>query len=415
MKPVRPTKHSGYRRKDGTPYNPKHNDRNGFTKGKSAENNRYENYASLTWGGETFLDSEIACYKACFCPHIKAQNAKNKKGRHLERNLNVKQYYEKHPPEETLLYLGDKDNNVGADVLWEVFMEYREWLVNECCDNDEGCGIELLNAALHMDEATPHIHFRQMYYATDKDGNFEISQNKALTGLGFERPDLTRETSKKNNAKQTFTAVSREKLAEIAKSHGVDVIMEPLPKEEVGRTLEEYKVREQLREEKAAMEQSFQDRENALCVETQKAKEEVENLKRERNSLTHETGELKEFLAYKHDKQAKEDAEKQRVQEEEEKRRQEQVQRDREALKEELQRQIAFAMCPPTAGGYPQREKPQKASETPRNVLKYPDTLELQTPLKNDFRGRYDDDEDSDVEIICVEDDDHNDDWDFGL
>lgn len=135
--------------------------------------------------------------------------------------MDIKQYYKKHPPEETLMYLGNKDNNVGSEVLLEVFHIYREWLNSTCVDNDKGCGVELLNSALHMDEATPHIQFRQMYYYTDKYGNFEISQNKALEGLGY---------GKGINAKKDFTAASREKLIEIARSRGVELITEPLPK-----------------------------------------------------------------------------------------------------------------------------------------------------------------------------------------
>lgn len=147
----------------------------------------YENYAALTWGGETNYDSEMACYKACFRQHIKRYNDQRKKERHPEECIDNKQYYKKHPPEETLFYLGNKDNNVGADVLLEVFHDYRAWLQSECADDDKGCGVELLNIALHMDEATPHIQYRQMYYYTDKYVNFQILQNKALARCETDR------------------------------------------------------------------------------------------------------------------------------------------------------------------------------------------------------------------------------------
>lgn len=399
MEAVRLTFHKGYRNAKGRPYNVKHNDRDGFEKPKSAENNVYRNYAALTWGGETFLDGEMACYEACFRPHIKAQNDKNKKARHPERNVSLKQYYEKHPPEETLMYLGNKDNNVGSEVLLEVFHEYRDWLNSTCVDNEKGCGVELLNAALHMDEATPHMHFRQMYYYTDKYGDFEISQNKALEGLGY---------GKGVKAKKDFTAVSREKMKEIARSHGVELIEKPLPEDEVGRTLEEYIVHEQMKAEQAAMEQDFQKREEAICAETENAKQVIqaeraameqdfqlreEDLERRERSLAVDEKDREDYYAFVEDKREREAAEA--------------AERRREQMshgKEESHARYAAIL-----------ERVQKAPETPETVSEYPNTPETQTPLKNDLRGQYDGGDDSNVEIICVEDDDPNDDWDFGL
>lgn len=332
MEAVRLTFHKGYRHKDGTPYNPKHNDRNGFSKPKSAENNVYENYAALTWGGETFYDSEMACYKECFGQHIKRYNAQRKKERRPEECIDIKQYYKKHPPEETLFYLGNKDNNAGAEVLLEAIAECRDWLNSTCVDNDKGCGVELLNKALHTDEdGTVHIQLRQMYYYTDKYGNFQISQNKALAGLGFERPDMTREISRKNNAKVTFIAVCRDKMIEIAKSHGVELIEEPLPKEKVGKTLDEYIAREKLCAETESAKQAIQAERAELCAETEKAEQDIENAYDELEKAVEKTkveirqneeiirdqreeiGNQKEYIAFKRakaDEKAKQEAEK---------------------------------------------------------------------------------------------------------
>lgn len=379
MEAVRLTFHKGYRHKDGTPYSPKHDDRNGFSKSKSAENNVYENHAALTWGGETFYDSEIACYKACFGQHIKRYNAQRKKERHPEECIDIEQYYKKHPPEETLLYLGNKDNNVGSEVLLEVFHDYRAWLQSECVDDDKGCGVELLNDALHMDEATPHIQLRQIYYYTDKYGNFQISQNKALAGLGFERPDMTSKTSRKNNAKVTFTAVCREKLIEIAKSHGVELIEEPLPKEESGRSLEDYIAHEKLKEEQQALyaetesaKQAIQAERDALCVEKEKAKQELERIREDMAHEVQELGGLKAYNALKkaeRDEKAKQEAEREAQKERE---RQEKIAAERERLKQETQGRVQAI---------------QNTPETPDSVEVIPDTPKAQTPLKNDCRS----------------------------
>lgn len=413
MKPVRLAFHKGYKHMNGKNYKREHNQREKIAKSKSAENNVYENYAGLTWGGETFSKGEMAGYKALFGAYLKSYNKKRDDERHPERRMNVKQYYEKHPPEETLLYLGNMDNNAGSEVLLEVFHEYREWLNKECVNEDEGCGIELLNAALHMDEATPHIHFRQIYYYTDKDGNFQISQNKALAGLGYERPDPATKSSKTNNAKVTFTAISREKLIEIAKSHGVELITEPLPKKESGKTLDEYKAREQMREERkqwetemgaeqAAMEQEFQEREKALCVETENAKQAIQAERAELRAETEkskaeihqneeilrdqrqEIDNMREYIAFKRakaDERAKQEAEK--------------VREEREELAQKLREDIERAASAEkiVSRQNPQiaveeenaREEVQNVPETPETVSAYPDTHKAQKP----FNGSY--------------------------
>lgn len=368
MEAVRLTFHKGYRHKDGTPYSPKHDDRNGFEKEKSAENNVYENYAALTWGGETFYDSEIAGYKSCFGAHIKRYNAQRKKERHPEECMDIKQYYKKHPPEETLMYLGNKDNNVGSEVLLEVFHIYREWLNSTCVDNDKGCGVELLNSALHMDEATPHIQFRQMYYYTDKYGNFEISQNKALEGLGY---------GKGINAKKDFTAASREKLIEIARSRGVELITEPLPKEEVGRTREEYIAHEKLKAERAEMEQDFQEREK--------------DLERRERDLTIDEKDREDYYAFVEAKREREVAEAAE-------RRREQM------LCEKEESQVRYADVLENA-----RENVQETPETTKGKETIPDTPKAQTSLKTPYRGY-------DVQRLLQQwDNDHNDDPEMSL
>ncbi len=44
--------------------------------------------------------------------------------------MTIEQYREKHPPEETLLYIGTKNVDVAA--LKAVFEDFREWLKEKC-------------------------------------------------------------------------------------------------------------------------------------------------------------------------------------------------------------------------------------------------------------------------------------------
>lgn len=423
MEPVRETYHKGYRHKDGTPFPPEHNDRNGYEKPNSASGNFYMNFAGHEYldnekvyyrhdekdNMKTFLDGEIACYEKKFRPHIKVQNARNKKGRHPERNVSLKQYYEKHPPEETLFYLGNMDNYVEPRKLLEVFVEYLKWLETF---RKKDYGIEVLNAALHTDENEAcHIQNRQIYYYTDKDGNLQISQNKALEMLGFERPDPTREIDKYNNAKQTFTAICREKLFEIAKSHGVELITEPLPREEVGKSLDEYIARDNLRKENKALEKRKEDlerressltidekawkeeqktlraekenakqelekmkkKQKALCVETEKAKQDLEKVREDVVCEVQKLGGLKaynEFRKAERDEKAKQEAER-KAQEERE--RQEKIAAEREQLKRDMQERIQAAF--------------QEAPETTEDEKPIPEHPKYKSPLKTILDG----------------------------
>lgn len=242
------TFHSGYRNAMGKAYNSKHNQREKFSKPQKGDTpppkNVYWDYAA-SLGGETFSENEMLFYKRYLGPHIKRQNDKNKARRQYGRCETVAGYKEKHPPQEDLIYLGTKNANVAA--LEAVFLDFRAWLVSDCWDKARG-GYMPLNGAMHLDEKTPHIQLRGVYLYRDKAGDWQVSQNKALEVLGYQRPDPTKPVGRMNNAKMSFTAACREKLFELARLHGVELETEPLPKNEVGLPLGEYVQREQARE-----------------------------------------------------------------------------------------------------------------------------------------------------------------------
>lgn len=353
------TYHNGYRDKNGKPYNTKHDWREGFEKPKNADENEYWDYQQ--WGTERPSESEKTFYKYGFSDFVKAHNEKCKKRRQYARCTTIEEYREKHPPEETLLYLGTK--NVDVEALKATFEDFRMWIKEKC--NTSTCGIELLNAALHMDEATPHIHFRKVYWYTDKDGNAQVSQTKALAGLGYERPDTTKKEGRYNNAKMTFDSVCREKLFEFAKSHGVELTTEPLPKNEVGLSIDEYRAREQARE-------TWKQEQQALRAETESAKQELEEVQTTKAREVQELGGLKAYNAFRkseRDEKARQNAEREAREERE---RQEKIAADREQLRQEMQERI---------------QATYNAPETPDSVEMIPDTPKAQTPLKNDRRS----------------------------
>ena len=115
---------------------------------------------------------------------------------------------------------------------YEVFMENRSTadvrtLIQEI-QNRYGSHLKVLDWALHMDEETPHIHERHVFFADDGYGMDFPKQDKALEALGFERPDPEKKQSKINNRKMVFDAEIRELFIELAEKHGITIERIPL-------------------------------------------------------------------------------------------------------------------------------------------------------------------------------------------
>lgn len=247
MMAERLTTHKGYRGPNGKAYNSKHNQRESFEKPQEGDTPPPENvYWDFSGGSpeNSFSENEMRFYRRSFGGYLRRKNQNAKDRRQYGRMETMERYKEKHPPEETLLYIGRKD--VDPQVLCDIFEDFKDWQISQWKRNQGG--FQLLNAALHLDEKTPHIQFRGVYMYVDKNGDWQVSQNKALEILGYERPDPSKPISRMNNAKMTYTARCREVLFEIAREHGVELETEPLPKDEVGLPLKEYIQRETARE-----------------------------------------------------------------------------------------------------------------------------------------------------------------------
>ena len=188
----------------------------------------------------SFEEVEKRFYEEVFTDGLNAINDRYLKSRHKEDCKTIDQYRtaKRTCPEESLYYFGDKDNHITPDQFKELYGAYTDW-------HDEifGNHIVILNAALHLDEATPHIHERKVWIAEDKDGNYIVNQNQALKALGIERPKPEEKETRYNNAKITYSKMCREKLQELCLERGYELITEPTGKG--GLELAEYK-RQQL-------------------------------------------------------------------------------------------------------------------------------------------------------------------------
>jgi hypothetical protein len=80
-----------------------------------------------------------------------------------------------------------------------------------------------------MDEETPHIHERHVFFADDGYGMQFPKQDKACEELGFERPNPDKKAGKNNNRKMSFDEEVRKIYIGIAEKHGI--VIEKIPLE----------------------------------------------------------------------------------------------------------------------------------------------------------------------------------------
>lgn len=87
---------------------------------------------------------------------------------------------------------------------------------------------QILDWALHMDEATPHIHERHVFFADDGYGMNFPKQEKACEAMGFHPPKPDKKKNKTNNCKVSYDEEIRRLYIEIAEKYGVIIEKDPL-------------------------------------------------------------------------------------------------------------------------------------------------------------------------------------------
>lgn len=227
----------------------KHNDRN-FDLEKAPHINRDKVHENkyYTYNDErnmSFRDIELEFYHNHFEPALDHQNEKYRKSRHKEKIRTVEQYYasKRTMPEDKILQIGDINEHASKEDLWECALEYKDKFEEIYGDN-----CKILDMALHMDEATPHVHVRRVWIAQDDRGNEIVSQEKALQQMGILPPDPQKETNRYNNAKMTFTQTDIELFKGICFEHGLDIEMEPSRERRGHLNIQAYKEEQKLKD-----------------------------------------------------------------------------------------------------------------------------------------------------------------------
>ena len=233
------TRHNGRSGKHGT-YNPRHNDRRfdvensehidadrarqniywdcyrGFTTHEFRENPEQPDFS--------FEEIERMFYYEHYGGHVEAQNARDEKTRHTERNRTVEDLLKNNKtcPEETLYQIGTMEQSVPPEVLFQIVTEFQEEF-----DRRFGSHVHIIDWALHLDEATPHIHERHVFDCENRYGELCPQQEKALEELGVPLPKPDKPKGRNNNRKQTFDAICRTLLFDICRRHGLHLDQEP--------------------------------------------------------------------------------------------------------------------------------------------------------------------------------------------
>ena len=193
------TRHNGRSGKDGV-YNPLHNDRRFDPEhSEHIDNERvrqniywdcYQGYTTMADRGKednfSFNQIEMAYYVDHYSDYVINQNKRHEKARHPDRCKGVKEF-----------------------------------------DERFGSNVHIIDWSLHMDEATPHIHERHVFDATNRYGEIEPKQEAALEELGFELPNPEKKRSKTNNRKVVFDSACRTMFLDICKRHGLEIDEEP--------------------------------------------------------------------------------------------------------------------------------------------------------------------------------------------
>ena len=233
------TRHNGRSGKHGT-YNPRHNDRRFDVENSEhidAERARQNVYWDCYRGFTThefrenpeqpdfsFEEIERMYYYEHYGGYVEAQNARNEKTRHTERNRTVEDLLKNNKtcPEESIYQIGTMGESVSPDTLFSIVNEfYQEF------ERRFGSHIHILDWALHLDEGTPHLHERHVFDCENRYGELCPQQEKALEELGIPLPNPEKPKGRNNNRKQTFDAVCRTILFDIARRHGLHLDQEP--------------------------------------------------------------------------------------------------------------------------------------------------------------------------------------------
>ena len=207
-----------------------------------------------------FEEVERLFYLQHYSDYCLAQHERNHKNGHPERNRETDDLRldKRTCPEESIIQIGNMDNQIPADLFFKIaleyFKEFNEWF---------GEYVHIIDWALHVDESTPHIHERHVFDCENQYGEIMPQQEKALEKLNIDLPFPNKAPGKHNNRKMKFDSICRCLLIDVAKKYGIDIAEEPIYGGREYLEKQDY-IREKLQAEIAEQNANLKEKESEL-------------------------------------------------------------------------------------------------------------------------------------------------------
>lgn len=175
-----------------------------------------------------FRKKELEYYEKTFGDTLTRKNEYYKKKGQLHKIKTMEDIYtgEKTKPEELILQFGDINDHPDPETFKKAFKKYMEDFFK--WNHEHGDHIKILDAALHMDEASPHAHIRRTYVFIDKYGNKDICQKYALQQAGVKLPDPNKKEDRYNFHKKKFDEMMRDAWIKTGRDFGL--VIDDAPK-----------------------------------------------------------------------------------------------------------------------------------------------------------------------------------------
>lgn len=247
---------------------------------------------------ENLIKDEALFYEENYTEYLNNQTEKYKKRRQYAKIKTMEEYQKATPLDEMILQIGKMEETVDPQILKSVTDEFIKEL-----EKKYGKHVHVVSYVIHLDEATPHVHLRLAYDYINKDNIKQYGIDKALTALGFKKPEKEFKTVKDkdgneiqieakehrfNNKKITFTDKIRSIFYDLCDLHlldkGYDLINRTVenPSHRHLKT-ELYKAKKQ----KEANAKLNIENDN-LKVSIEEAKQELEDIKKKYSSTQNE-------------------------------------------------------------------------------------------------------------------------------
>lgn len=187
---------------------------------------------------------------------------------------------------EMIVQIGDKDNHPNTELANEIFHEFLEqW-------NSKYPNLDIFQAVIHNDEATPHMHvdYIPLAYNNKRGLSVQNGLRRAYEEMGFSNTTITTTNEqgeevevfdRTNGAKAQWIADCNQMLEQICREHGLE-IEHPMRGKKIPRMqMDEYKEYKELKAEK-----------EELAIKNNQAKEELKQSQHENLKLNNENENL---------------------------------------------------------------------------------------------------------------------------